>query len=214
MKGKSAFKLIVSEITAIGINVVPLALWLFEDYSAETTMVLYALESCVAIILAVLCVLLLAPKIERRSDMVRTLRRSKIIADFLLIAGFFAVILLTLLLSFIFVALKASISLEDIKFGMMFIAAFQLFEFFSNLYLLRPLSLQEGESLLGRTFGGLALLHISILVGGFLAIFVSGWFTLPFIVFRLIIDVTAPILYFKGKAESPNLLAAKIKFKK
>jgi hypothetical protein len=55
---KSTLRLIVSEITAIAINIIPAALWFFDDLPAATTMVLYALESVAVIILAVLCVLL------------------------------------------------------------------------------------------------------------------------------------------------------------
>jgi Family of unknown function (DUF6498) len=212
LRGKSTFKLIISEITAVGVNVVPLTLWLFEDYSAETTMVLYALESIAAVILAVLCVLLLAPVTEK-SDTGKTRNRGKIITDFLLMAGVFTIVLLVFLFSFIFLVLKAHISPSEIKFGMLCIAAFQFFEFFSNLFLLRPLSLKEGEILLTQSFGGLVVLHISILTGVFLAAFVNEWFVVPFIVLKTIVDVAAPIQFFTGKSDAPPALTAEVNIK-
>jgi hypothetical protein len=197
LKSKSIAKLIISEISAIGINLVPLSLWLFEDYSSETTMILYLLESVVAIILAISCVLLLAPARERAEN--KTLERNKIVLDFLLIAGLFAVALSVFVTAFIFLVLKAHIPASHVKFGLMCMAAFQIFEFASNLFLLRPLSLKQAEIFLSQSMGGLALLHISVFIGIFLALFVEDWFVLPFIIFRTLIDIATPIQFFMGK---------------
>lgn len=200
MKSKSKFKLLISEITAVGINVVPLLLWLFEDYSAETIMILYALENVVALLLAVLCVLFLAPT-EERKESSKPRVRSKIIIDFLLMGLGLTLGSGIFLSFFIFAILKADVTLSAIGFGLLSIAAFQLFEFFSNLYLLRPLSLAESETLLTRGLGRIAFLFISVFIGIFLAAFADNWFVLPFIILKTIIDIAEPIQFFIGKEQ-------------
>ncbi len=64
----------------------PLTLWFFKDYTLETIVILYALESLVAIILAVLSVLFLAPAKEPTASN-KTLLRSEMIKNFLFGAG-------------------------------------------------------------------------------------------------------------------------------
>lgn len=56
-KSKPKLKLLISEITAIAVNVIPLALWFFEDYTVETIVVPYAPEGVPAMLFALLCVL-------------------------------------------------------------------------------------------------------------------------------------------------------------
>ncbi|HEX8368823.1 MAG TPA: DUF6498-containing protein [Pyrinomonadaceae bacterium] len=194
-KGKSTFKLIISEITAVALNVIPLALWFFEDYTVETIVALYALESVLAMVFAVLCVLLLAPR-ERY--------KWKIIRDFVLIFGFCTFVILVFPAHLIFVLKQgAGVTLPAVIFGLKFILAFQLFEFFSNLYLLRPLSLKESEHLLSYSFGGMAVIFVSIFLGFFAAAIGLSVY-LPFIVLKTFIDIGQPVQYFLGQTPSPT----------
>ena len=202
----------MSEVTALGVNVVPLGLWFFEDYAFETVVILYALESLAAIVLAVLCVLILAPAQERSPDSTRTLVRGEMIGNFLLAAGTGTLVIYVFVGTFIFLLGKGEgVELADIRFGLLCVSAFQLFEFISNLYLLRPLSLKKSELLLSASFGGIALLILSILIGVFLGAFSGVSVFLPFIVLKTIIDLAAPIQFFTGKSATP--LAAQMSFK-
>ena len=195
MKHKSAFKLIISEITAVALNVIPLALWFFEDYTVETVVVLYGLESVLTMVFAVLCVLFLAPQ-ERH--------KWKIIKDFVLIFGFSTFVILAFPATVIFLLKQGSgVTLAAVVFGLKFILAFQLLEFFSNLYLLRPLSFKQSQYLLSYSFGGMAVMFISIFLGYLAAAFnISPY--LPFIVLKTIIDIGQPIQYFLGQSPSPT----------
>ena len=61
MSLKNTIRLATAESTALAINFIPLALWYFEDYSAEATMMIYALECAAAIAFAILFVLIASP---------------------------------------------------------------------------------------------------------------------------------------------------------
>jgi hypothetical protein len=195
-KSKSKLKLLISEITAIAVNVIPLALWFFEDYAVETIVVLYALEGVLAMLFALLCVLLLAPPEQRDEKICKTHVKREIIKSFLMTLGFGTIVVLAFPATVIFLVKQgAGVSLSAIAFGLQFILAFQLLEFFSNLYLLRPLSLKEAESLLAFSFGGIAVIFVSIFLGFIAAGFGISVY-LPFIVLKTIIDVGQPVQYF------------------
>lgn len=207
MKSKSTFKLIISEITAVAINVIPLALWFFEDYPVETIVVLYALESVLAMVFAVLCVILLAARDERDDNGSKTRYKWKKIRDFVLIFGFSTLVILSFPATVIFLSPKtangAAVTLADVIFGLKFILAFQLLEFFSNLYLLRPLSTKQGEHLLSYSFGGMAVMFVSIFLGFFAAVIGISVY-LPFIVLKTFIDIGQPVQYFLRQTPSPT----------
>lgn len=191
-KGKSTFKLIISEISAIGILVVPLGLWFFEDYPVATIAVLYVLESIMAVIFAILCVLFLAPR-----------GKKKIIQNILWV--FVPWVLFSLALpAAVIISPKINgggVTLADVIYGLKFVLAFQLLEFFSNLYLLRPLSVREGEYFLSYSLGGMAVIFVSIFLGFFAAVFGLSVF-LPFILLKIFIDIGQPVQYFLGQSRS------------
>ena len=64
MNKKSIIGFIVSVISVLGINFIPLEMLLYKDYSSETTMVVYALENVLAIFSAIVFILLFAPRID------------------------------------------------------------------------------------------------------------------------------------------------------
>lgn len=199
MNIKSTLRLIISEITAIVINIIPAALWFFDDLPAATAMGLYALETVAVVVFAVLCVLILAP--PKESTPKKNLVKSRLITDFLIIAGGFTGVLLGFLSVFIFLILKTKIEFSAIKYALLIIAGFQLFEFLTNLYTLRPLSLKQSEFFLSRSFGGVALLFVAVFIGIFLAAFVNEWFVAPFIALKAMVDIGTPIQFLLGKKE-------------
>lgn len=203
MKGKSTIKLIVSEIAAFGTTVVPLALWFFEDYSIETIVFLYGLESVMAMIFATLCVLIIAPPFERPIFSNIKKGKGKILLEFVLIGGASSLIILTFPAAFIFLFVDSKgVSWADVKFGFSIVICFQLFEFFCNLYLLRPMTLKQSTTFLSYSFGGIALIMISMLMGVFLAVFFKISPFLPFIILKTIGDIGQPIQYFLRQTPS------------
>lgn len=209
MKIKGAIRLIFAEATAIAINVVPLAFWFFEDYSAETTMLIYAGEAWAAIFFAVLCVLIISPS---RDAHVTSPSRSKgkVIADFLLISMSLIGVVTILLVSFIIVALHQTIEFRAIGYALLFVLAFQAAEMVVDVLTLRPLPLNKAEYLLTGSMGKSALLFFGVFIGWFLAMFVTSWFVVPFVVMKLIVDVGEPIQFFLGKEPSKVPLEAKL----
>jgi hypothetical protein len=204
VNNKSTFKLIISEITAIALNVIPLALWFFEDYTVETIVVLYALESVLAMVFAVLCVILLAGRDERGEKILQARYRWKIVRDFVLIFGFSTFVILAFPAHVIFLVKQgAGVTAAAVIFGLKFILAFQLLEFFSNLYLLRPLSFKQSEHLLSYSFGGMAVMFVSIFLGFFAAAMGISVY-LPFIVLKTFIDIGQPVQYFLRQTPSPT----------
>jgi hypothetical protein len=204
-KGKSTFKLIISEISAIGITVVPLGLWFFEDYPVATVAVLYVLESIMAVVFAVLCVLLLAPPEQRDEKICKTRRKKEIIKSILWVFVPWTVFSLVFPAAVI-ISPKfngGGITAADVAYGLKFVLAFQLLEFFSNLYLLRPLSLKGAEYFLSYSLGGMAVIFVSIFLGFFAAVFGLSVF-LPFILLKIFIDIGQPVQYFLGQSRSPT----------
>ena len=198
-KGKSTFKLIISEISAIGVTVVPLGLWFFEDYPVATVAVLYVLESITAVVFSILCVLLLAPPEQRDEKICKTRRKKEIIKSILWVFAPWTVFNLVFPAAVIFSPkIGGGVTLSDIAFGLKFILAFQLLEFFSNLFLLRPLSLKEAEYFLSSGLGGMAVIFLSIFLGFFAAVIGISVF-LPFIVLKTFIDIGQPVQYFLGQ---------------
>lgn len=193
--------MIVAEATAVAINVVPLAFWFFEDYTAETTMLIYAGEAIAAILFAVVCVLIISP--SREVNGVRQYKeKAKLIGDFLWISMGLAVGTTIMLTAFILVALKSEIHLRDVGNALLIVLAFQAAELVVNVLTLRPLPLNKAEHFLTGSMGKSALLFFGVFIGWFLAIFVTTWFVVPFVIMKLIVDIGEPIQFFLGKGGS------------
>lgn len=113
MNGWSGLRLVVAEIVAIAINVIPLALWFYEDYTAETTMLIYVLESGAALLLAILCVRLISPANDPNGKG-EYKRRGKLIADFSMISFGFLGVLTIFATGFTLLILKAEIDPQNV----------------------------------------------------------------------------------------------------
>ena len=200
MRPKSKIRLLVAETAAVAINIIPLGLWLFEDYSAETTMVIYALESAASIVLGGLCVAIISPSHDPDGTP-KYKRKNRLIADFTVLSGAMLLACGVFLSAFIFLVLKASVDLRLVGAAFGIVVVFQVIEFFVNLVTLRPLPLRKAEFLLTRSMGKAALLFLGIFMGFFLAGFVDEWFVVPFIALKSIVDIAEPIQFFLGKQE-------------
>lgn len=195
MNIKSIIGFIISLISVLGINFIPLEMWLYRDFSSENTMLLYALENVAAIFLAVIFVFLFAPKREQAKKL---LTRKEVLQNYLVAAVSLSVGSGIFLCAFIFLILKTEIAAAAIISGLMWIFGFQILEFIADFIMLRPLSLVKTEVFLNRSLGRIALLFLCVFLGIFLALFVDKWFVVPFIILKTLVDIGEQIQIFTG----------------
>jgi hypothetical protein len=213
VKARSSFRLIVAEIVAIAINVIPLWLWFFDDLSAESTMLIYAVEALAAVLFAILCVFLISPSHDP-DGRGKYKKKGKLIADFSVIAFGFLGVLGIFVGLFLFLILKIEVDLGSILVAVAIVLAFQVAELLVDILTLRPLSLKKAEFLLSRSMGKTAVLFFGVFFGIFLAAWVNEWFVIPLVVLKTIIDIGEPIEFFLGTDEAESsLLDAEIKIR-
>lgn len=193
---RSIAKLAVSEVTGIVIYLIPAILWFYEDLSGAMLMVLYTAESIVTVILAIVCVLLLAPRTEMTALGVYSKTKWSIVTNFLVIASGFSFAVALFVSMFVFLVLDQKPAFDELRFALTLILGFQFLELISNLFLMRPLNLRRAEVFLSESLGGIAMVFLSTLSGMCLAIFVEEWFVVPFLVLYSIIVIGLPIQHF------------------
>jgi hypothetical protein len=213
MKIKTIVGFMISLISVLGINFIPLEMWLYRNFSAESAMFFYALENIAAIFLAFIFVWLFAPRREENPDYerkeeilkehpafpVEKIRRKKeMLEGYLIFSLGFSVGSLIFLLAFIFLILKVEIQFTAVVTALIWILGFQVLEFFGDFLMLRPLTLAKTEVFLKRSMGRVALLFISVFIGIFLALFANKWFVVPFIALKTLVDIGEQIEIFKG----------------
>ena len=216
-KSKAILQTAVSIVTALGANTIPAGIVFLDGQAAETAMLLYFLENILAVILAAVCVRLLAPAQDegyasavpdhteirvngRLTFRGNTLRdRTTLLRDYLVISSGLSLGSGVFLVCFLFLILRADIPKSAILSGFTGIAGFQLLNFVANLLWLRPLSAQRATFLLQQSLGRVALLYLAVGVGFVLALFVERWFVLPFAVLKTIVDLAAP---FQARQET------------
>lgn len=196
MKIKSIIGLIISLIAVLGINFIPLEMWLNRNFSGEYAMIIYALENVFAIVFAVVFVILFAPKREQ-IEKLRT--RKEILQTYLVVAVGFSVGSGIFIAAFIFLILKVKIDFSAVQSAMMWILGFQFLEFFGDVLMLRPFSLKKTEFFLTRSLGRVFLLFLAVFIGVWVAAFADKWFVIPFIVLKTITDIGEQIQKFMGK---------------
>jgi hypothetical protein len=200
MSRKAILNTITSILTALGSNAIPAGGVFISGWAAETAVLLYLMENVISLLLAVLRVQLLAPVGEDVPGG-KLLKRTELLNGYLLIGLGFSVASAVFILGFLFLipATKVDVQWQAIQWGLAGILAFQLFGFIWDLFLLRPLSLARGESLLKASLGRINLLYLAVFMGMCVAFFEGRWFLGPFIVFKTIVDVGSPIQFFWGR---------------
>lgn len=216
VKIKSIIGFIISLISVLGVNFIPLEMWLYRDFSSESAMFFYALENIIAIALAFIFVLIFAPEEEINPDyhrkeeilknypafpVVKIRKKAEILKGYLVFSLGFSLGSIVFLAVFVFLILKTKIQFEAIIGGLIWIIGFQIFEFFGDFLMLRPLTLAQTEVFLKRSMGRVALLFLSVFLGIFLAAFVNKWFVVPFVVLKTLVDIVEQVQIFKGFAE-------------
>lgn len=206
VKRKQTIRLLVAEVAAIATNIVPVGLWFFDDLSAEGAMIVYTLEAAAAVVFSVLCVLIVSPNSDPENTG-KYKKKSRLIGDFVVIAGMMIGILSVFVYAFVFLVLKAPIAASALLSAFVIVLIIQFVEFIADALTLAPLPLQKAEFFLSRSMGRSALLFVAVFAGMLLAALVDEWFVVPFVVLKLIADIGEPIQFFLGRAEANVPLA-------
>jgi hypothetical protein len=164
-------------------------------------MFLYLIENLMAVPLAVLFVLLFAPK---RDTAKKPRTRKEIISAYLVVALTFSIGGGIFLAFFVIGILKTPLNIQLIGNAAMWIGFFLVIEFCADSLMLRPLSLWKAELFLSRRLGNVFLLFLSVFIGIFLALFVESWFVVPFVILKTLADIGEQIKVFTGYKERPD----------
>lgn len=195
MNKKSIIGFIISVVSVLGINFIPLEMWLYKNYSGETTMVVYALENVLAIFLATVFIFLFAPRRDQTAK-IRTrheLLQIYLISSLGLSAG--SGIFLSL---FIFGILRADVAFPAVAEALVWISGFLVLEFIGDFIMLRPLSLAQADAFLNRSIRRVFLLFLGVFLGVFLAAIVDTWFVVPFVILKTLADIADQIEIYQG----------------
>ena len=195
MNKKSTVGFIISVVSVLGINFIPLEMLLYKNYSSETTMVVYALENVLAIFLAAVFILLFAPRLDRTGK-IRT--RKELLQMFLISTISLAVGSGIFLSFFIFGILRANVDFPAVAAAMIWVSGFLVLEFIADFIMLRPLSLAQADAFLTRSVRRVFLLFLCVFLGIFLAAFVGNGFVVPFIILKTLADIADQIEIYQG----------------
>jgi hypothetical protein len=207
MKNSLIIQRVFSFITALGRNAIPFGVVLFGGNSTQSAMVLYFLETIVAILLAAIYVRLRAPAEDpgyagisstqtqiitngRISYRSQAGDRRTLIQNFLLFSLGFSLIPGIFMIVFVILILHADISAATITSGMAGIGAFQILNFMAEFFTLGTLTPESASNFLKQSMGRSALIYISVFAGMILAAFVQSWFIVPFATLKTILDVS------------------------
>jgi len=205
MRERSTLRLAVAEIAAVAINIVGLGLWFYEDYSADATMLLYALGALAAIVFAILAVLLATP--SRAPDASpQNGRKWKLISDFSMISFFAIGVLWVFVGAFLFLIQRSTVEIDPrtIWIALAIMLAFQSAEFLIDVLTLRPLTIHDAETyIFKKGMGQTVVLYFGVFIGVAVAFFLgNSWFAVPLFFFKIVIDIAQPIQFFLGKEGS------------
>jgi len=206
MKLKPILQRLIPLTTVLGRNSIPLGAFVFGGSSPETVLVLYFLETILAVVLTTATILLRAPaehsgyhslastytETRVNGQVIRKHQkgnRRSLLEGFLIFSLAFAVAPGVLMALFLFGVLRADIPAGTILLGIAGIAAFQLAHFGVDVYRNPKLSPAQANDALNHSMGRSAVLFLSCFAGVFLAAFVPHWFIIPFAVLKTITDV-------------------------
>ncbi len=172
----------------MGVNAVPVLGWLRETWTAETAMLLYYLETVAVLLLAGVLVRLAVPAADARGIPIAA-KRNKLVRDYWLVMGGFAFVIGVFLAVMLLLFRGIAVPWAAVGAAMVVIVALQLFAYGWEAYQLRPLDMADAETLISRDMGRIAILHLGVLFGVFLAAFRTEWFVWPFLVLKTIVDI-------------------------
>lgn len=184
MNFKSVTGFVLSILTTLGINFIPLELWLSDNFSGAETMVLYALENLVMLTLALILIWLLAPRSDWRG--------------FAVTGYSFCIVTSIFIGYFTFGLMPGEIALSDVMGAMKSVIILQLIGFIIDLVFLRPMSSIGAERVMRNSLGRILVVQFfGVFIGVFCA-FLFGNFVLPFIIIKTLFDIGKIYEFFFG----------------
>jgi len=207
LKISALFKWSISLITTLGQNAIPIGMFFLRGGSVESALLLYFLETILAILLGAAFVLMRAPAedpayaemVSSRSQVVvngrvsyhnQPLNRRTMIQNFLLIALAFSLIPGVFIIAFLSLVLHSEISVMGILFSMAGIFLFQLVNFIKEYIFLGELTPDSANEILTQIMSRSFLIYLSVFAGMILAAFVQSWFILPFAALKTLADLS------------------------
>jgi len=206
MNFKTIFQKIVTLGAALGRNFIPLgAVWLAGNTS-ETGMILYLLETFLAVLLAALYVRFRAPAHDPAYQTVASSKmrivsngrvstrydsgsRRSLLQGFLIFSAGFGLIPALFFVLWLFL-LRTDISIPSILVGLGGIAFFQLVNFIADFFLLGALTPEDAGNYLNQRMGRVALVYTAVFIGLLLGLLFSiEWFIYPFAVLKIIQEI-------------------------
>ncbi|HEY8561505.1 MAG TPA: DUF6498-containing protein [Pyrinomonadaceae bacterium] len=197
MNIKSIAGFALSILTALGINFIPLEMWLSDDFSGAEAMVLYALENFVMLTLALILVRLLAPRYDDKVP--KEYRSRKVLLQGFALVGYGFCLATSIFIAFFsFGILPEKASLPEVFAALKWIVVLQLVGFVIDLVFLRPMSLVGAERLIRKSLGRIMIVQFfGVFVGVFCA-FLFGSFILPFIILKTLFEIGRVFEFFFG----------------
>ncbi|MFN8443821.1 MAG: DUF6498-containing protein [Caldilineaceae bacterium] len=194
---KSIFHFFSSVAAAVGINSVPVFGLLWSNWHFETAMMLYMINTLLAIPVTALMVRLTTKEesafFPNGTATNRIQTRRRMLEGYWIFAGGFSAFAAFFLCCFLFLVLKLPFDLEAIRNGVLYSAAFLLLGFISHLVFRPVITLQEAEKVLEGTMGRVALIFLAVFCGFWLATISEAWFIVPFALLKTISDIGEPI---------------------
>lgn len=212
MKFLTILGFIITIISTLGINFIPIELYYSGEFSGEDSMLFYSLENFIGIAVSTLFVLVLAPREELNKEfwlpkekrdpypafkLGGTRRKKQLLWQYLTFSVLFSVWTLLFILVFLFLVFNRPVDIGEIGDALVWISAFLALEVVGDWLLLRPMTLAASEGYLKHSMGRVAVLFLSVFLGSFLAFFANRYFVIPFIILKTLTDIGVVIENFR-----------------
>lgn len=197
MNIKSAFASLPPVAAALGVNTIPALGWLRETWSAETAMILYYLETVAVVALVGLMVRLAVPAVDERGERIAR-KRDRLARDYWLVMGGFALVIGVFLAVILLLFMATPVPWSAVGAVMGVIVVLQVFTYVWEARRRWPLNIADAEHLVNRDMGRIAILHLGVLFGVFLAAVRSDWFVWPFVILKTTVDVAGLLAHATG----------------
>lgn len=195
---KTIIGFLIAVVSVIGINFVPLEMWLDESFSGENLMIVYAIESLIALLIGIFFVFLFAPV---RDDSSKLKTRKEVFKLYLTLGLGFTLAAGIFIAAFVFLVLKAKVDFQSIQTAILWIFGFQIVLFAADMSMLRPLNLLQAQLYLNRSLGRIFFLFLCVFIGLFVALFADKFFVLPFIILKTLIDIGETVQNFRATSK-------------
>lgn len=188
MNIRGAFASLPPVAAALGVNTIPVLGWLRDTWSAETAMILYYLETLVVVVLVGLLVRLAVPAVDERGERIGR-KRDTLVKNYWLVLGGFALVIGVFLAVILLLFMATPVPWRAVGVVMGVIVVLQVFAYGWEARRLWPLNIADAEQLVNRDMGRIAILHLGVLFGVFLAAVRAEWFVWPFIILKTVVDI-------------------------